>query len=328
MAQFKRSIRDFRDIAALIAEETGQANDNFATAFASDLDGVRFGRGDEEMTTDMPDAMQAQLAVELIIATIFDVLRDTRLERAAERIAWGVVHSFHRVSNEWSGIADKAVREVQDLLKSVDGSEIHSVELEAARDAVAFLDEATDALACMRDHAAATYRVEVGRPWSAPKATLVSSKRTHAVIQGTDYLAARRQRRIGQHHPEGPLVVFSGGKRWSNYRPIWKALDEMRAIRPRMVLLTTAQDAGADAIAEAWAARTKTPLVKLGLDVPRWGPKRAGFVRNDQIARLQPADAIVAEGTGVQAQLVRVLRSIGIAPTLLTLYGGPADWAC
>ncbi|HEX7930995.1 MAG TPA: DUF2493 domain-containing protein [Sphingomicrobium sp.] len=328
MAQFKRSIRDFKDIAALIAEETGQATDNFAAAFASDLDGVRVGRGEEELTTDMPDATQAQLAIELILTTVFDVLRDTRLESAAERIAWGIIFSFHRVADQWAAQADKATRDVQDLLGTADGSEIHSVELERVHDLLELLDEGADALACMRDHATEVFHAETGRPWSAPKATLVSSKRTHAVIQGTDYLAARRQKRIGQHHPAGPLVAFSGGRQWSDFRPIWKALDEMKAIRPTMVLLTTAQDRGGDAIAEAWAARTKTPLVKLGLDIARWGAKRAGFVRNDQIARLQPADGIVAEGSGVQAQLVRVLRSTGIEPTLISLYGGPAHWAC
>jgi hypothetical protein len=326
MMTFQRSTRDFAEIADLIATETGPTNDAFAAAFDTTLDGVRIGRGDTVLTTDMPDPDQVQLAVELILTTLFDVLRDTRLEAAAERLAWGVVNSFHRVSGEWAGQADKVARTMQDLLTSADGSEIHSVELEEARDRLQFFDEASDALACMRDHASQTYHAEVGKPWSAPKATLISSKRTQAVIEGTDYLAARRQRRIGQHHPDGPLVVFSGGSQWSDPRPIWEALTKMKAMRPAMVLLTTAQGRGADVVAESWAARTKTPLVKLGIDKARWG-NRAGFVRNDQIARLQPVDGIVAEGSGVQSQLVRVLRSVGVKPVLLSLYGGPADWA-
>lgn len=326
MTTFQRSTREFAEIADLIAAETRRPTDAFAAAFDTDLDGVRISRGDTVITTDMPDADQAELAVELIITTIFDVLRDTRLEAAAERLAWGVVNSFHRVSAEWAAYADKAARAMQDLLKSVDGSEIHSVELEEARDHLQFLDEASDALACMRDLGSQTYHAEVGKPWSAPKATLVSSKRTQAVIEGSDYLAARRQRKLGQHHPEGPLVVFSGGSQWSDPQPIWTALTQMKAVRPTMVLLTTAQGRGADVVAEAWAARTKTPLVKLGIDKARWG-NRAGFVRNDQIARLQPVDGIVAEGSGIQSQLVRVLRAVGVKPVLLSLYGGPAHWA-
>jgi hypothetical protein len=326
MTNFQRSIPSFSEVAALIADETKQPNDSFAAAFASNFDGVLIGRDEVQIPTEMPDPVEVQYAVELIVTTVFDVLRDTRLESAAERIAWGIVHSFHRVAVQWQSLADKATRDVQDLLQSADPSEIFSVRLEEAQDSLTILDEGADALACLRDHAADVYHAETRRPWSAPKATLVSSKRTAAVIDGMAYLAARRQRRVGQHLPDGPLVVFSGGQCWHDYRPIWKALDEMKRTRPTMLLLTTAQGKGGDAIAEAWAAKTKTPVVRLGIDTARWG-KRAGFVRNGQIARLQPADAVVAEGTGVQSQLVRVLRSVGVQPVLLSLYGGPAAWA-
>ena len=327
MTNFKRSIRDFSEVAALIADETKQPNDDFAAAFASNFDGVLIGPDDLQVATEMPDALEVQHAVEMIVTTVFDVLRDTRLESAAERIAWGIVHSFHRVTEQWKTFADRETRDVQDLLRSADPSEIFSVRLEEAQDKLTLLDEGADALACMCRHAADVYGNETRRPWSAPKATLVSSKRTAAVIDGAAYLAARRQRKICEHHPEGPLVVFSGGQCWHDHAPIWKALDEMKRMRPTMVLLTTAQDKGADVAAQAWAAKTKTPVVRLGIDVARWGLKRAGFIRNGQIARLQPADAIVAEGTGVQSQLVRVLRSVGVQPALLSLYGGPADWA-
>ncbi|MGN7931794.1 SLOG family protein [Sphingopyxis sp. 22461] len=326
MTNFKRSIPNFSEIAAFIAEEAMPPSDSFAAAFASNFDGVQIGRDEMQISTEMPDPVEAQHAVELIVTTVFDVLRDTRLESAAERIAWGIVHSFHRVAGQWQSQADKATRDVQDLLRSADPSEIFSVRLEEAQDSLILLDEGADALACMRDHAADVYHGETRRPWSAPKATMVSSKRTAAVIDGMAYLAARRQRRVAEHHPDGPLVVFSGGQCWADYRPIWKALDEMKRTRPTMLLLTTAQGKGGDAIAEAWAAKTKTPVVRLGIDTARWG-KRAGFVRNGQIARLQPVDAVVAEGTGVQSQLVRVLRSVGIQPVLLSLYGGLEDWA-
>ena len=103
MTTFKRSIRDFSEIAALIAEETGEANDSFSAAFDTDLERSRLGKSEEELTCDMPDAMQVQLAVELMITTVFDVLRDTRIESAAERIAWGIVHSFHRVAGQFAG---------------------------------------------------------------------------------------------------------------------------------------------------------------------------------------------------------------------------------
>ncbi len=326
MAKINRSVRNFTDIATFIAEQTASTADSFSAAFASNYDGFSITGGAAEIPAEMPDAMQVQLAVELIITTLFDVLRDTRLQSAADHIAWGIVNALHKESDLWSRTADNAARQLKELLGTDDLSEIHNVEVERVRDSLTILDEAGDALACMRDHAIGIYSNETGKPWSAPRATLVSSKRTASVIDGRDYLAARRLRRAAAHYPQGPLVVFSGGTRWSDEKPIYRALNEMKAMRPSMVLLTTGQDLGADAIALAWAAKTKTTVVKLGIDKRRWGD-RAGFVRNDQIARLQPIDGIVAEGTGVQSQLCRVLRSVGVEPVLLSLYGGPTNWA-
>ena len=299
MTKINQSDRTFSDIAAFITQETAATTDDFHAAFASDLDGVRIGRGGEEMATDMPDPREAQLAVELIVTTLFDVLRDTRLEPAAQRLAWGIVNSFHHVADQWEGQADKAIREVQDLLRRADGSEIHSVELEQARDELEYLDEATDALRCMRDHAADIFHTETGRPWSAPKGSLVSSKRTASVIAATDFLAARRQRKTDAHNPQGPVVIFSD-------RLIWEKLDEAKSRNPMMVLATTAQDKGCDAMAAAWAASRKVTLITFRLSA-KLG-KRAGFVRNEQMVGLRPVEALVCEGSGLQSHLARLVR--------------------
>ncbi len=307
MTTINRSVRPFSDIAEFIAHETAATADDFHAAFASNLEGIRIGRGEEEMATDMPDPREAQLAVELIVTTLFDVLRDTRLQPAAERLAWGIVNSFHHVAQQWEGQADKATRDVQDLLRCADGSEIHGVELEQARDNLEFLDEATDALRCMRDHAADVFHTETGRPWSAPKGSLVSSKRTASVIAATDFLAARRQRRTDAHHPQGPIVIFSGGAdTWFDDRLIWAKLDEAKTRNPTMVLATTAQDKGCDAMAAAWAASRKVKLITFRLSA-KLG-KRAGFVRNEQMVGLRPVEALVCEGSGLQSHLARLVK--------------------
>ncbi|MDF0545039.1 DUF2493 domain-containing protein [Sphingobium sp. H39-3-25] len=307
MTKINRSVRPFTDIAEFIAQETAAAADDFHAAFASNLEGIRIGRDEEEMATDMPDPREAQLAVELIVTTLFDVLRDSRLQPAAERLAWGIVNSFHHVADQWAGQADKATRDVQDLLQRADGSEIHAVELEQARDNLEFLDEATDALRCMRDHAADVFHTETGRPWSAPKGSLVSSKRTASVIAATDFLAARRQRRTDAHNPQGPIVIFSGGAdTWFDKRLIWGKLDEAKARNPMMLLATTAQDKGCDAMAAAWAASRKVKLITFRLSA-KLG-KRAGFVRNEQMVGLRPVEALVCEGSGLQSHLARLVK--------------------
>jgi hypothetical protein len=289
----------------------------FTEAFAETVGQFRITTAQDLVDAGMPDADEARHATELLVVTLFDVLRDTRLEPIAERLAWGMVHAFHRVASQLDDEADRAAGKVKDLVRQNDGSEIAAGQLEEAQTLCQSLDEARDAVACMRDHAAATFHTETGRPWSSPRATLVSSKRTASVIAATDFLAARRQRKIAERTPDGPIVLFSGGAQWHDHELIYRELDRVRALVPHMVLATTGQGTGCDAIAAAWAARTGVTLIPFDLD-RRLG-KRAGFARNETMARLRPVDALVCEGSGLQAHLVRTLRSAGMTPRLLQL---------
>ena len=315
----------FTDIAAFLADETAEPSDRFAAAFAETADQVRLARADDAISADMPDPLQMQLGVEMIVTTLFDLLRDTRLDSVAERLAWGIVHSFHKVADSLDGEADRAAQQVGVLIRENDGGEITASELEEAQTLCHGFDEARDAVACMRDHAAQMFHAETGRPWSSPRATLVSGKRTASVIAATDFLAARRQRRIDAHAPKGPVVIFSGGQQWEDYRQIWDRLEQIRARVPAMVLATTGQDKGCDAIAAAWAARSAVTLIAFTID-RRYG-KRAGFVRNEQLVKLQPVEAMVCEGSGLQSHLARALRAAGVPSHFLTLAGQGAKAA-
>jgi hypothetical protein len=291
------------------------AADRFEHAFTETVENFRIVPGEEVTDAAMPDAGQVQQATELMVRTIFDIFRDTRLESVADKIAWGVVYSLHKVAKDIEGQADRAARVVQELIPGQDGSEVNSLELEDAQILCQSLDETQDALACMRDHAAATYHVETGRPWSTPRASLTSSKRTASVIAAQDYLKARYQRRAQAYAPHGPVVLFSGGQVWEDHALIYDVLDRVHARIPGMILATTAQDKGCDAIAAAWAARTGCKLIAFTLN-HKLG-QRAGFVRNEQMLRLKPAEAIVCEGSGIQDHLAREARQARIVTHLL-----------
>lgn len=304
------TIHTLTDIADLFAEESRAPSDRFATAFSETVDGFRISKADETTDAGMPDAFEAERASEMLVSTLFDVMRDTRLETIAPRIAWGIVHAFHKVADQLDDEADKAARKIKDLVGTSDGSEIGAVELEEAQTLCQSLDEARDAVACMRDRAAEIFHIETGRPWSSPRATLVSSKRTASMIAATDFLAGRRQQRAEAHAPKGPMVVVSGGAQWADSDLLWSALDATHARIPGMILATTGQDRGVDAITAAWAARRSVKLVAFTLD-RRLG-KRAGFVRNEQLVGLDPVEAIVCEGTGIQSHLARLVRAKGV----------------
>lgn len=320
-----RSTRDFAEIADLIAAETAQPTDAFVEAFSSDLDGVRVTPWEEEVIADMPDPMQVQLATELIIRTVFDVFRDTRLEPSAHRIVWGVVNSLHSTAKMAAGHADEAARDLKDLIPCNDGSEIYMVTLETAQRVAQEFDEIADAIACMRDYAADAYEAETGKPWASPRGSLVSSKRTASVIAASDFLAGRNKRRLDKIAPEGPLVLFSGPPKWEDIAPIYEALDRAKALAPNMMLLTTDLDVGAPAIAKAWASVNQVTVVRE--DLPKGMGLRGGFVRNERMLAKKPFGAIICSGSGVDAHLVRILNEAGIKPRQILGQGDGPDWA-
>lgn len=296
---------------------TTNSTDHFAAAFAGTGESFRISRAEEAISADMPDPEIMERATEMVVETLFDVLRDTRLESLAERLAWGIIHSFHRVADQLDREADRAAVQIKTLIREQDGSEVAMTELEEAQTLCQSLDEARDAVACMRDHGARIFHAETGRPWAAPRATLVSSKRTASVIAATDFLAGRRNKKADAHAPEGPVVLVSGGQVWDDHRAIWDRLDAIRTRLPNMLLVTTAQDKGTDAIAAAWAARSGVKMVAFALD-RRMG-NRAAFARNEQLLRLKPVEAIVCEGSGIQSHLARGLRAAGVPSHFLTL---------
>ena len=81
------------EIAESITEATATTNFQEAFGDVGALSIVELGGEREEL--DMPEPLQAQHDCAAIMATLFDLLRDTRLEASAQAIAWGFVNSFH-----------------------------------------------------------------------------------------------------------------------------------------------------------------------------------------------------------------------------------------
>ena len=77
---------------------------------------------------------------------------------------------------------------------------------------------------------------------------------------------------------------------------------------------TTAQGKGVDAIAAAWAASREVPLIAFRLN--RAHGNAAPFKRNRLLTDLQPVEAIICEGSGVQANLAERMRAAGVPVTI------------
>ena len=76
-----RSISRFADLSALIAQMT--ATPEFRRAFGDPMPLSIISPGDEPGEHDMPEPLHAQADCAGVIATIFDLLTDTRLDALA-----------------------------------------------------------------------------------------------------------------------------------------------------------------------------------------------------------------------------------------------------
>src|SRR3546814_21082375 len=91
---------------------------------------------------------------------------------------------------------------------------------------------------------------------------------------------------------------------------LWRGLDSIKARVPEMILATTAQTKGCDAIAQAWAAARGVKVILFRLD-RRLGA-RAAFVRNDRLLALKPLEAVICEWSGIQMNLAQKLPQSGV----------------
>lgn len=308
-ANISRSISRFADLKDLYAEAV--ATPEFQAAFGEPLALSIVSPGEVPGEHDMPEPFAAQGECGGVIAAMFDLFTDTRLEPLAPEIAWGFVNSFHFVAGKLERREDAIAQELGELARAPDLSEVYASELEEKQLLCQSLAEQREAIECMRDYAAEMYRVLSGWPWSPARGTKASSASSASQIAVQDFLRARALAARERHLPQGPIVVFSGPAQWHDWEALWSRLDQVKVRVPHMTLVTTGQRKGADAIAAAWAARPENnvPVVAYGL----YGTgRKVAFTRNRKLVELKPVEAILCEGSGLQANLYQLLRAAGV----------------
>ncbi|MGN7931793.1 SLOG family protein [Sphingopyxis sp. 22461] len=306
---FRQRIDSLADLSVLIAEQI--ATPEFEASFGDPLPLSIVEPGDGPSEYEMPEPFAAQAECGGVIAAIFDLMSDTRLEALAADIAWGFVNSFHFVAGKLSRREEALADEIRDMARNMDVGEVFTSRLEEKQLLCQSTFEQREAVECMRDYAAEMYRAECGRPWSPARGSRASAASSASQIAAQDFLRERALAARERYLPQGPVVVFSGPAQWHDWEMLWRRLDEIHSRVPNMMLVTTGQRKGADAIAAAWAARaqTRVPVVAFGL----YGTGRGkAFDRNRKLAELRPVEAVVCEGSGLQANLYQTLRKGGI----------------
>lgn len=288
----------FRDLPEVYAALT--VTSDFQASFGDPIPLSIMTPGDEPAEHLMPDPVAAQAECGGIVASLFDLFTDTRLESLAPEIAWGIVNSFHFVASKLERQEDQLADTLRDMARRLEPGEVFAKELEDTQLECQSVAEQRAAMEAMRDYAAAMYRVCAGRPWSPSRGSRASHVTTASQISALDFLRARAERRRDRYDPQGPVVVVSGPADWHDWRIVWTRLDQIRTRIQGMVLVTTGQRTGVDAAAAAWAAERGVVCIAFGL----YGRgKGKGFKRNRNIADLMPVEAILCEGSGIQSSL-------------------------
>jgi hypothetical protein len=169
-----------------------QLTPDYAAAFMEQTELAKLSIEHEPSAAEMPDPDVAQAAIEMMLATVFDLFRDTRMEDMASEVAWGIANSFHVVAKRLDNREDSMANRLQEKLREYDPSEVYATDLEDLTMQARSLAECRDAMECMRDHAAKIYLVETGRPFSPVRGSRVSSKTNASMIEARDYLAAQK----------------------------------------------------------------------------------------------------------------------------------------
>lgn len=146
---------NFADLAEHYAREI--ATPDYARAFMEQTELAKLSIEHEPSAAEMPDPEVAQAAIEMMLATVFDLFRDTRMEDFASEVAWGIANSFHVVAKRLDDREDAMASRLQEKLREYDPSEVYATDLEDLTIQARSLAECRDAMECMRDHAARIY---------------------------------------------------------------------------------------------------------------------------------------------------------------------------
>ncbi|MGE4411689.1 MAG: DUF2493 domain-containing protein [Sphingobium sp.] len=303
----KAAVSTLADLPELYAEAI--ATNPLEASFGDPLPLSIIEPGDEPGEYEMPEPFTAQKVCGELITSLYALLHDTRLDLLGPQIAWGIVNSFHFVAGTLERQEDRLADKIRDMTRRMEPGEVFNKDLEDTQLLCQSLAEQRAAIEAMRDYAAALYRACWRKAWAPTKGSKASSVTTASYVNALDFLQERALAKREKHQPQGPVVILSGPAMWEEWEPLWAKLDEIKARVPHMTLVTTGQRKGVDAIAAAWAARQGVPVVAFGL---YGGGKKPAFTRNKKLAELGAVEAVLCEGSGIQANLYQTLRKQGV----------------
>lgn len=275
------------------------------SATAAVIEGLQtFGytpSADEIDHRPLPETADMDQAISAMFQIMSDTLQDTALEPDLEDLLWSLANLFHRKAGTVQRQLDDNESRQRYSQDQQDGSEVRSVELEnLIAHGLAILQK-RDLFESCRDLAGAHFEAITGSAWRPKAGSLANRKAmTAAVIDSKDFIKAKKYKETNTLTPPGTLFALSGGIDFNNVALIYEKLDVLLQRFPDMILIHGGASKGADHIAATWASARGVTQLPFKPDFTRWGKSRAGFMRNDEVLKLEPRGVLIFDGTGVQ----------------------------
>jgi hypothetical protein len=246
----------------------------------------------EDYVAPIADHDQIAAMAEFSLRDFLAAIGDSGLQPFMRSIGWAVVNAVHREIEKLERRTDDNAAVIRDLVQTQDGSEVRDVELQDAMLLQDRMAECRDALATFREAAAETFAVATGEPWLPRSGNRTGHGVTAAQIDARAMLKAARDKRAADLTPEGPRYIVAGHKGWTDVDTVFAKLDELRARKPDLVIVTK-DGPGVELVARRWAALRGAAHIATRMN---WGlGKRAAFDSIQQQLALKPAGIVTFE---------------------------------
>lgn len=261
----------------------------------------------------LPCADQIDQGLRSITEGVTALFEQSRLEDETGPILWQIINIFQRQVERAERDLDANELEQRQLHLEQDGSEVKSVELENATLSGQNLVEKRNVYEVMRDTLADLYQVETGSVWRPAAGRKVNhSVMTAAILDSSDFIAARKREDEALNLPAGTYIGFAGVKDYNDVAVIERILDRTLAKYPDMVLLHTGSKSGADKIADLWAGRNGVTSVPFNPDWNKHG-NTAPFKRNDALLSTGLKGLIVIPANGITKNIAQKAQAKAIS---------------
>ena len=242
---------------------------------------------DEIDHRELPERDQSEFAIGVLFEAISRLMTGSQLEGDLEEMLWSLTNIFQRRMVQLQKQFDNITIEIKDMIKSQDGSEVKSTELERLQMKSEKLWEHITSYEEMRDSACEQFSAQTGSNWLPRTGSRISNKNlTASVISSKSYMMAKRRKETEVLCPEGTRIAFSGGD-YADHKKIWLVLDATHKKYADMILLHGGSDKQAEVIAAKWAEARNVTQVIFRPDF-KSHKNAAPFKRNDELLATMP----------------------------------------